>query len=263
MDTLVQISPFLGHARTNSNNVVRVYDFIGTFQIIDQDTNEIKGSVQIQRLSKTQKLFTFPNTRTPLLIEETAESEGGIGAGCWLSGICLSTWLMNNPNIFKGKRVLELGSGIGLCGIVTSCLDNVVEVNMTDMYKALTDTMKSNIEHNQHLIQTPPTIQKYDWKVNREATPYDIIIASDCVYHNTRHYFKQALLTNIKPNGKIILVNPPDHSRPGIDEFLYEMAEVGDVQVQHLTIKMNDEFHKALMLVIVDMCTNSVVMNVN
>lgn len=38
-----------------------------------------------------------------------------------------------------------------------------------------------------------------------------------------------------------------------IDEFLYEMAEVGDVQIKHLTIKMNDEFHKALMLVFIEM----------
>jgi predicted nicotinamide N-methyase len=256
MDTLVQISPFLGHARTKSDNVVRVYDFVGSFQVIDQDiqdTKEINGSVHIERVSKTQKQFTFPNTNKSLLIEETQECEGGIGAGCWLSGICLSTWLVNNPNIFQGKRVLELGSGVGLCGIITSCLDNVIEVNMTDMFKALTDTMKYNVHHNQHLIKTIPTIQRYNWKVNREATPYDVIIASDCVYHNTRKDFKQALLTNIKPNGKIILVNPPDHSRPGIDEFLYEMSEVGDVQVKHLTIKMNDEFHKALMLVIVDM----------
>jgi hypothetical protein len=51
----------------------------------------------------------------------------------------------------------------------------------------------------------------------------------------------------------MLLNNPPDHSRQGIDEFLYEMAEVGDVQVKHLTIKINDEIHKALMLAIVDM----------
>lgn len=253
MDTLVQISPFLGHARTNSNNVVRVYDFVGSFQIIDQDTNDLIGSVRIERVSKTQKRFTFPNRHESLLIEETLESEGGIGAGCWLSGIALSTWIMNNPDILQGKRILELGSGVGLCGIVTSCLDNVVEVNMTDMYKALTNTMKNNIKHNQHLIKTIPTIQCYNWKVNRDATPYDIIIASDCVYHNTRKDFKQAILANIKPNGKIILVNPPDHSRPGIDEFLYEIAEMGDVHVKHLTIKMNDVYHKALMLVIIDM----------
>jgi predicted nicotinamide N-methyase len=233
--------------------VVRVYDFVGSFEVCEEDTDEVIGTVYIERVTTTHKRFTFPNTNKSLFIEETQECDGGIGAGCWLSGICLSTWLINNPQLFEGKRVLELGSGVGLCGIMTSCLDNVIEVNMTDMFKALTDTMKSNIKHNQHIIKTIPTIQTYNWKVNREATPYDVIIASDCVYHNTRKDFKHALLANIKPNGKIIIVNPPDHSRPGIDEFLYEMAEVGDVQVKHLTIKMKQEFHKALMLIIIDM----------
>jgi len=61
---------------------------------------------------------------------------------------------------------------------------------------------------------------------------------------------KKGVLLN---NNQMLLNNPPDHSRQGIDEFLYEMAEVGDVQVKHLTIKINDEIHKALMLAIVDM----------
>lgn len=253
MDTLIQISPVLGHARTKSHNVVRVYDFVGHFKVVHEDTDEYVGRVHIERVNTTHKYFIFQNMSNGVLLQETSESSGGIGAGCWLSGICLSIWMVNNRHMFEGKRVFELGSGVGLCGVVASCLNKVVEVKMSDKYDALTTAMKKNVENNQRNIRTIPTIQRYDWRVNSEATPYDVIIASDCVYHNTQKDFKNALLTNIKPNGKIIMVNPPDHSRPGIDEFVYEMAKVGDVQVKHLTIKMNDEFHKGLMLIIIDM----------
>ena len=160
MDTLVQISPFLGHARTKTNNIVRVNDFVGSFHVIDQETTEVLGSVHIERVNYTHKYFTFPNSHKPLLIEETTEASGGIGAGCWLSGICLSTWLINNASIFKGKRVMELGSGVGLCGIVTSYFDKVIEVNMTDKYQGLAQTMKNNVQNNQRFINTIPTIQR-------------------------------------------------------------------------------------------------------
>ena len=47
------------------------------------------------------------------------------GQHVWEGGEVLARWIINNKEMFEGKRVLELGAGTGISGLVASHFANV------------------------------------------------------------------------------------------------------------------------------------------
>lgn len=45
-----------------------------------------------------------------------------VGGDVWCAALLLSSWLLHVPEVVQGLDVLELGSGLGLCGIVAGYL---------------------------------------------------------------------------------------------------------------------------------------------
>mmetsp|Transcript_16325 Transcript_16325/g.23028 ORF Transcript_16325/g.23028 Transcript_16325/m.23028 type:complete len:342 (-) Transcript_16325:123-1148(-) len=72
--------------------------------------------------------------------------DAGTGVNVWDSAILLARYLEKRPDIVKGKRILELGSGCGLLGIVAGIL-GAKQVVMTDLPYAL-PLMKLNAKHH-------------------------------------------------------------------------------------------------------------------
>ena len=56
----------------------------------------------------------------------------GIGGKLWDSSMILAEYLLSHSDLIKSRRVIELGSGLGLIGIVSSLL-GAEEVLVTDM----------------------------------------------------------------------------------------------------------------------------------
>ena len=75
--------------------------------------------------------------------------EGGICSTVWDSSIVMSKmferWDEREPGCFKGKRVLELGAGCGLTGLVLGRLG--AEVSLTDLEPAR-ELLHRNAVHN-------------------------------------------------------------------------------------------------------------------
>lgn len=86
----------------------------------------------------------------------------------------------------QGKRVLELGSGTGLVGIVAACLG--AEVQLTDLAVAM-PLLKLNMGVNQHLVEPSGgsmSCSVLEWQEplsSLHGQPWDIVIGSDLVYN--------------------------------------------------------------------------------
>lgn len=49
--------------------------------------------------------------------------QSAVGHILWPSAVVLSEWMRKHPQVFQGRRrVLELGAGLGLCGLVAASL---------------------------------------------------------------------------------------------------------------------------------------------
>ena len=67
----------------------------------------------------------------------------------WEAGAALTEYLMEHPELVRGKHVVELGAGVGLTGLVIAGLCGTASVHMTDY----TDATLANMEHNVALNQ--------------------------------------------------------------------------------------------------------------
>ncbi|CAN0151469.1 unnamed protein product, partial [Discosporangium mesarthrocarpum] len=72
----------------------------------------------------------------------------GVGGEVWYAAVLLATWILENPFVVRGLDVLELGSGLGLCGIVAGYLAESVVLTGMDFALELLENLKHNAARN-------------------------------------------------------------------------------------------------------------------
>ena len=127
-----------------------------------------------------------------------------VGLRCWEAGCFLAEYFIANPLLIKGKRVLELGAGVGLTSIVCSGVCKAEQVHMTDYTDVTIANMKHNCMANQKWLEDQGvgdvdralTVGFLDWVAFVEEEnggtacqgsmdkfiEADVLIAADCVY---------------------------------------------------------------------------------
>ena len=95
----------------------------------------------------------------------------GVGAKVWRAAIMLSEELAANPGWCEGKRCLEIGAGVGLCGLLASRL-GARSVALTDFEHPLLDSLVVAVDRNRELLEssanatltsTTTTVRRLDW----------------------------------------------------------------------------------------------------
>lgn len=85
-------------------------------------------------------------------IREMSIIDAGIGCALWDAAIILTRYIYEfGDDIFRDRKVIELGAGVGLCGICASRFASVCYV--TDL-PHLYDNMKYNLETNASFDET-------------------------------------------------------------------------------------------------------------
>jgi predicted nicotinamide N-methyase len=91
----------------------------------------------------------------------------------WEAGATLAEYLLYDPCLVKGKRVVELGAGVGLTGLVAAGCCGASSVHLTDYTDASLDNLRHNISinrewlHEQHKGEVVPdeniSVGYLDW----------------------------------------------------------------------------------------------------
>jgi hypothetical protein len=71
----------------------------------------------------------------------------------WESGACLAEYLMDQPHLVSGKRVVELGAGVGFTGLIASGACGAAHVQMTDYTNTTLENLRHNIKINHQWLQ--------------------------------------------------------------------------------------------------------------
>eukprot|EP01135_Chromosphaera_perkinsii_P005952 Nk52_evm9s374 gene=Nk52_evmTU9s374 len=200
-----------------------------------------------------------------------------VGWKLWPSGRVLCDLMLDEEVNVKGKRVLEIGCGIGLCSIFASKLD-AASVVATDFLPSIV----SNLRHNLKLNDCEEVIKamQLDWNeyeklgrsVNEEVDGferkgknnffddselcqcnYDLIIASDVIYEDTHARMLPKMLEmqivcsapRIGKKTEVVIVLPLPKYRDGVHLFHGEMTANGFCSVGGYPRTLNRDPSKA------------------
>ena len=115
-----------------------------------------------------ERSFSFEGGRE-VVVREIALGVG-VGAKVWRAAIMLGDELAANPGWCEGKRCLEIGAGVGLCGLLASKL-GAASVTLTDFERPLLDSLVLAVDRNRELdaaaVGTTTTavtlVRRLDW----------------------------------------------------------------------------------------------------
>ncbi|CAF0847987.1 unnamed protein product, partial [Didymodactylos carnosus] len=120
------------------------------------------------------------------------------GFQLWNGCLLLCDYLLNKPELFENKTILELGAGIGLTSIIVSRFAELVYC--TDYNIELLQIAQQNIENNLYEIDNKVQIRCLDWLKHSHCLPctsdlfnwtdkdivqlndLEIILAADVIY---------------------------------------------------------------------------------
>lgn len=115
-----------------------------------------------------------------------------------------------------GRRVIELGCGVGLPSVVA--LARGARVTATDHYGAALDFARYNALVN---LGREPCTRLLDWHASRaqEPGPFDLVLAADVLYE-ARNVPALAVLipTLLVPGGEVLLADPRRKDTPAFLE---------------------------------------------
>jgi predicted nicotinamide N-methyase len=126
------------------------------------------------------------------------------GVALWPASIALAHDLVSREDDLRGARVLELGAGTGLPGIVAAKMG--ARVVQTDRDELALWACRRNCERNgvgtiEHRLT--------DWTAWEDAEKYGWIIGSDILYgEELQPHLRRIFETNLAPGGRILLSDP-------------------------------------------------------
>ncbi len=122
----------------------------------------------------------------------------------WPASILLSYLLLSMPEGKGSKTVLELGAGVGLCGLCAAC--RKYRVTISDNHEDSLLFARTNILRNN--LQNQARVKEIDFLKDELNENFDLIIGSEILY---LEYYYPALLAFLKnhlssaPDAQILL----------------------------------------------------------
>ena len=179
-----------------------------------------KGAVETEYESEAEYISNFP-----------------LWIKIWEASIVLCEHLSQGA-IDTDAKILEIGAGIGLAGMMLGAMG--YQVTVTDHNEDALALLKKNIEHNKlKNVQ----VKKLDWFHPDTEETYDIIFGSELIYKGDKiNPLLDLFRKCIKPNGVIFIAH--DINRQNIEVFSNKAERIFQVGSSAKTLKTGSDKHR-------------------
>jgi predicted nicotinamide N-methyase len=183
--------------------------------------------------------FFVPEKLEPFLHPDDPLKGFPLWAKPWEASWVLADYLAGTE-VKSDMHFLEIGSGMGLVGIIAACFGHRFTVTEYDPHAL--QFAKANALLNDCINVE---IQELDWHKPSLQGPFDCIVGSEVTYKEEDYAPLHRLLTLLlKPSGKVILCS---EVRKTTMAFFSQMQPFFDIKVQKKTLRGDgDEIHVVL-----------------
>nr|XP_050860915.1 methyltransferase-like protein 22 isoform X2 [Vespula vulgaris]XP_050860916.1 methyltransferase-like protein 22 isoform X2 [Vespula vulgaris]XP_050860917.1 methyltransferase-like protein 22 isoform X2 [Vespula vulgaris]XP_050860918.1 methyltransferase-like protein 22 isoform X2 [Vespula vulgaris] len=111
-----------------------------------------------------------------------------VGLQVWRGALLLADYILSNPDLFKEKIIMELGSGVGLTSIIASFLAKEIictDINLGEILKLVKRNFMRNISYVKckfHIEELNFLNLKWSKSLEEKVNMTDIFIAADVIY---------------------------------------------------------------------------------
>ncbi|XP_015111438.1 protein-lysine N-methyltransferase EEF2KMT [Diachasma alloeum] len=123
-----------------------------------------------------------------LIIQESRSliSEGTTGLCSWQAALALGEWCVLHKDFLKTKKILELGSGVGLTGLTVLSRCSPEKFIFSDCHPSVLTLLRANVHRHSPKINPPHEIIDLPWENIDEnlgnRLDVDLVIAADVIY---------------------------------------------------------------------------------
>lgn len=160
--------------------------------------------------------------------------EDSFGCYIWPSAIVLSSYILKNKSMFYQKNALELGSGVGLSGLVLASIGANVILTDSKHNMSVLDNLNYSVLLNN--LNNNATVQSLDWgefdqhETDLLSCKFDYIFGSDIFYDSKD--FESILATvfyalKMNPNACFIFTYQERSSKRNLDPLLRRWGLIG------------------------------------
>mmetsp|Transcript_35706 Transcript_35706/g.65525 ORF Transcript_35706/g.65525 Transcript_35706/m.65525 type:complete len:877 (+) Transcript_35706:35-2665(+) len=148
--------------------------------------------------------------KKPLQGAGTALMHGDFARKLSPSEEALATFILKHPKLFDGKRVLDVGAGLGFAGLACAVCTEATVVELTDGDPVVVDTLRASAKLNEQSFGTTEVVVRRclwdkieDWP---EKGSFDIVIAADVVYLDFLHSTLLSMVSkSLRHGGQFLL----------------------------------------------------------
>ncbi|XP_077097993.1 EEF1A lysine methyltransferase 3-like [Siphateles boraxobius] len=143
----------------------------------------------------------------------------GVSASVWDSALHLCQFFEKECLDLSGKRIIELGAGTGLVGIVAARLGG--HVTITDLPLALAQ-MESNVECNGPLWPSAaPAVLPLSWGRDHDSfsSDWEFVLGADIVYMPETFPLLLDTLVHLCKDGAVVFLASPMRREHGAHDF--------------------------------------------
>ncbi|MCX6047553.1 MAG: 50S ribosomal protein L11 methyltransferase, partial [Chloroflexi bacterium] len=164
--------------------------------------------------------ITAVHDQVALLAVADQLEHGPYGFLLWDSALALAEQLVAQAEQVRGKRILELGAGVGLPGLVAHSLG--ASVWQTDHQSSALNLAMLNAQQNgvagiAHFVA--------DWRTWTHTQSYDLLLGADILYERTLYVDLAHIFShNLAPGGRLLLSDP---GRPQALDFAAQLEKQG------------------------------------
>ena len=157
----------------------------------EEEEEEEEGAGTLQHVKTRSR---EPPTVQVLHVRRAQSAFGETGLAVWGAALMMGEFARANAPLFQSRRVLELGAGTGLAGLVVGACSRPAALALSDFAPVTVQNLRHNVAVNARAVRLgggadgSGTVQVHalDWATadRRECAALcpDVVLAADCVY---------------------------------------------------------------------------------